>query len=168
MSPVTIVLLLVKKTPIIIIIIIYTQYSFIALSTDIFYITLLSMANAQARVDVLEKFSFFMDRYNDRTYRRCVDRQCPATLTTTNKFVMSFGRQHNHDGIYIAHAVESSIRGVRKRCMSRRGNHLWRRIRRTSQSRMWRFSDGYDLADIDVVHKEQNYTLIRVFNYKLG
>ncbi|XP_048737527.2 uncharacterized protein LOC125652381 [Ostrea edulis] len=86
------------------------------------------MANAQVRVDFLEngRGGFFLlyggfkysvrNRYNDRTYWRCVDRQCPATLTTTNNIIVSFGRHHNHDDNYVGLAAESFISGVKKRC----------------------------------------------------
>lgn len=85
-------------------------------------IIFLSMANALVRLDFLDngRGGFFLlhagykysirNKYNDRTYWRCVDRQGPAKLTCNN-IVVAFGRLHNHE-----EAVESFVSGVVKRC----------------------------------------------------
>jgi hypothetical protein len=86
------------------------------------------MANAQVHLNFLEngrggvyllhggyKFSV-RTRYNERTYWRCVDRQCPATLATSENKLLTFGKPHNHEGYLVGLAAESFICGVRKRC----------------------------------------------------
>ena len=55
-------------------------------------------------------------RYNQRTYWRCVVRQCPATVTTTDNILVNVFQPHNHDANFVELAAESFISGVRKRC----------------------------------------------------
>ena len=86
------------------------------------------MANAQVNLSFLEngrggfyllhagyKFSV-RTRYNQRTYWRCVVRQCPATVTTTDNILVNVFQPHNHDANFVELAAESFISGVRKRC----------------------------------------------------
>lgn len=53
------------------------------------------------------------NKYNDRTYWRCVDRQCPATLTTCN-IVVAFGRLHNHEDNHFTqlYTLHASVNGT--------------------------------------------------------
>lgn len=48
-------------------------------------------------------------RRNNRTYWRCVDRQCPATVVTLDNILVSFGRPHNHEGDFIALAARTTV-----------------------------------------------------------
>jgi hypothetical protein len=66
------------------------------------------MANAQIHIDYMEngrgghyllhtgyKYSIKIRRA-EGVYRRCVLRQCAATLVTLNGILMSLGQYHNH------------------------------------------------------------------------
>lgn len=86
------------------------------------------MANLQVQVNFLEngRGGFYLlhagfkysvrTRRNNRTYWRCVDRQCPATVVTLDNILVSFGRPHNHEGDFIALAADSFVSKVKKRC----------------------------------------------------
>ena len=54
-------------------------------------------------------------RRNDRTYWRCVDRQCTATVVIVDNIFVSFGRPHKHDEDFIGLATDSFVNRV-KRC----------------------------------------------------
>ena len=73
-----------------------------------------TMANAQVNLSFLENgrggfyplHAGYKFRYNQRTYWRCVHRQCPATVTTRHILV----------NVFVGLAAESFISDVRKRC----------------------------------------------------
>jgi len=86
------------------------------------------MANAQVEVNFLEngrggfyllhvgyKFSV-KTRRNERCYWRCVERQCPATLTTLNNIPVSFRQNHNHPSDVASLAADAFVSSVKQRC----------------------------------------------------
>jgi len=86
------------------------------------------MANLAVRVDFIENgrgghylvqngFKFHIKtRRNNRCYWRCVNGDCPASLTTVDNLPTGAGRPHNHTGDIIEVAASAFINNVKKRC----------------------------------------------------
>jgi len=86
------------------------------------------MANAQIHVDYLDngrngfylihagyKFSV-KNRYKDRCYWRCVNRECNATVTTDQNVPVRFGNEHNHPSDITGITAEAFIADLKKLC----------------------------------------------------
>jgi hypothetical protein len=85
------------------------------------------MANAQIHIDYMEngrgghyllhtgyKYSIKIRRA-EGVYRRCVLRQCAATLVTLNGILMSLGQYHNHSAD-VSWTADAFVNHVKKHC----------------------------------------------------
>jgi len=88
----------------------------------------LIMANALIHVDYLDNgrngfylihagFKFSVkNRYKDKCYWRCVNRECPATVTTDQQTPVRFGSEHNHPSDITGITAEAFISDLKKLC----------------------------------------------------
>lgn len=86
------------------------------------------MANAQVEVQYLDNgrggfylihmgYRFFIkSRRNERCYWKCVDRQCPAAITTVENLPVSIRNNHSHDADFTGITARAFVADLKRKC----------------------------------------------------